>query len=260
VPQTASVAAATGRFDARVAAGHELLLSASVTRRRRSPVDPSRHDAPESWQYESGTTPAVRVSHYWIAGPLALTSRVSYTDRGFAYELQHASLSDVQPIQDQLTQGWSRSGRVTRFDHRVLEGTAEASWFATRAGWGDHRVTAGVRYHLDRDGKRSHVAGGATANLLRQVPSGATLYRVTDPANGRTQCYVRSSDPKFPQLLGQFVGVRGELITDAQLSFKVVEATSANVIDPARVNNGITAKVIPPSLSKGAETANTGNN
>jgi len=35
------------------------------------------------------------------------------------------------------------------------------------------------------------------------------LYRLTDPASGRTVCYLRTTEPKYGPLLGQFIGVRG---------------------------------------------------
>lgn len=89
-------------------------------------------------------------------------------------------------------------------------------------------------------------------------PGGVTLYRITDPATGRTQCYVRSNDPKTPNFIGKFVGVRGELGTDPQISLQVVELTEITEVNPELVNTKITARVVPPSLRRGAgETAKT---
>lgn len=75
-----------------------------------------------------------------------------------------------------------------------------------------------------------------------------TLYRLTDPATGRTVCYVRTSEPKYVTFLGQFVGVKGDIGTDAQLNLKVLAPTAIEAVDAAKVNNGIAAQVIPPSL------------
>lgn len=75
-----------------------------------------------------------------------------------------------------------------------------------------------------------------------------TLYRLTDPANGRTVVYIRSNDPKYPAMLGQFVGVKGELINDEQLKLKVITPTAIEAVDPSKINHGVVAQVVPPSL------------
>ncbi|CAN5608768.1 hypothetical protein BH10PLA1_BH10PLA1_13010 [soil metagenome] len=74
------------------------------------------------------------------------------------------------------------------------------------------------------------------------------LYRLTDPGTGRTVVYIRTNDTKYTGLLGQFIGVKGDLTTDQQLSIKVITPTDAVAVDQAKVNNGVTAEVIPPSL------------
>lgn len=75
-----------------------------------------------------------------------------------------------------------------------------------------------------------------------------TLYRLTDPANGRTVCYLRTDDGKFLSFMGKFIGVKGELSTEPQLSLKVLSPTDVVAVDPAKVNHGVTATVIPPSM------------
>jgi hypothetical protein len=74
------------------------------------------------------------------------------------------------------------------------------------------------------------------------------LYRLTDPANGRTVCYLRSDDSKYVNFLGKFIGVKGELTTEAQLSLKVITPTDVSEVDPSKVNHGVTATVVPPSM------------
>ncbi len=74
------------------------------------------------------------------------------------------------------------------------------------------------------------------------------LYRLTDPGTGRTVVYIRTNDAKYANLLGQFIGVHGELATDQQLGVKVIAPTDASEVDQAKVNNGVTAQVIPPSM------------
>ena len=75
-----------------------------------------------------------------------------------------------------------------------------------------------------------------------------TLYRLTDPANSRTVCYLRSDDGKLISFMGKFIGVKGELTTDPQLSLRVINMTEAMAVEPAKVNHGVTATVIPPSM------------
>jgi hypothetical protein len=76
-----------------------------------------------------------------------------------------------------------------------------------------------------------------------------TLYRLTDPANGRTVCYLRTDDSKYVTYLGKFIGVKGELQTESQLSRKVVTPTDVSAVDPAKVNHGVSATVTPPSMT-----------
>ena len=75
-----------------------------------------------------------------------------------------------------------------------------------------------------------------------------TLYRLTDPANGRTIAYVRTNDPKYGRLLNQFVGVRGQVTQDARLNARVIAPTEAEPVEPGRVNDGVIAQIVPPSL------------
>jgi hypothetical protein len=76
-----------------------------------------------------------------------------------------------------------------------------------------------------------------------------TLYRITDPATGRTVCYLRSNDnKKVVEHLGQFVGIKGQLTDDPRLGARVVLPTDMTTIDPAKVHTTITAQIIPPSL------------
>ena len=75
-----------------------------------------------------------------------------------------------------------------------------------------------------------------------------TLYRLTDPATGRTVVYVWGTDPKIGELLGQFVGIKGPMQADSRLNLKVITPTATDAIDIAKVNDSVAAEVIPPSL------------
>ncbi|HEY7086683.1 MAG TPA: SH3 domain-containing protein [Tepidisphaeraceae bacterium] len=87
-----------------------------------------------------------------------------------------------------------------------------------------------------------------------------TLYRLTDPANGRTVVYVRNSeDNKLGQLIGQFIGVRGEVTTDPQLGLKIITPTASEPVDPAKIGQNVAAQFVPASLLPASTgTASTG--
>jgi uncharacterized protein YgiM (DUF1202 family) len=85
---------------------------------------------------------------------------------------------------------------------------------------------------------------------------GGTLYRLVDPATGRTEIYVRTSDPKVTGLMGQFVGVNGQTSDDPQLSLRVIDPTEAAAVDEAKVNTSVMASILPPSLLARQASAN----
>jgi hypothetical protein len=76
------------------------------------------------------------------------------------------------------------------------------------------------------------------------------LYRLTDPATGRTVAYVRTNDVKYAQYLGQFIGVRGNITNDPQLKSVIENPVDSQPIDPSKVNQSVAAQIIPPSLLK----------
>jgi SH3-like domain-containing protein len=82
-----------------------------------------------------------------------------------------------------------------------------------------------------------------------------TLYRLTDPANGRTVVYVRTNDQKLAGFLGQFIGVRGEVQTDGRLNVRVITPTAYEEVNPAKVGDKVAAQIVPPSLLPGARVA-----
>jgi hypothetical protein len=75
-----------------------------------------------------------------------------------------------------------------------------------------------------------------------------TLYRLTDPGTGRTVVYIKSNDPKYASLLNQFIGVRGDLVSDERLKIKTITPTDAEAVDQTKVNNTVIATITPPSL------------
>jgi len=75
-----------------------------------------------------------------------------------------------------------------------------------------------------------------------------TLYRLVDPANGRTLCYVRSNNARFGTFLEKFVGIKGELVSESTLTVKALIATDVAAVDPADISRKISAQIIPPSI------------
>jgi hypothetical protein len=67
--------------------------------------------------------------------------------------------------------------------------------------------------------------------------------------------YLRTADPRYPELLGQFIGVKGDITPDPQLNLKVINPTVAETVDPATVNGSVAAEIVPPSLAAKAPTA-----
>ena len=84
------------------------------------------------------------------------------------------------------------------------------------------------------------------------------LYRLTDPATGRTVAYVRTADPRCDQLIGQFIGVKGAIGSDPQLNLKVIAPTVIETVDPAKVNGNVAAEILPPSMEAKASASATG--
>ncbi len=137
----------------------------------------------------------------------------------------------------------------------------EANRVATEAAAKQKALTA-EQQELTERVKEQEVTTFAAVGTLRissLQQSGTTLYRLTDPNTGRTVIYVRSNDPKYAGLLNQFVGVRGMITQDAALSLRYVTPTDAGPVDMAKVNNGISAAVTPPSLLAKGATASVGN-
>jgi uncharacterized protein YgiM (DUF1202 family) len=99
-----------------------------------------------------------------------------------------------------------------------------------------------------------YTAVGALRVSSIQQGVGGTLYRLTDPSTGRTLVYVRSQDPKFAQSLNQFVGIRGQVRTDAALKAKIITPETVEQVEQAKVNSTIIATITPPSMLRESAT------
>lgn len=85
------------------------------------------------------------------------------------------------------------------------------------------------------------------------------MYRLTDPANGRTVVYLRSDDPKLGQMMGEFIGVKGEVINDAERNLKVINTTAFEAVNPGKFGQSVVAQFAPPSLLPNVASGRDGN-
>ncbi len=77
-----------------------------------------------------------------------------------------------------------------------------------------------------------------------------TLYRLTDPRSGYTMLYVHPAEGvDLAALVGDFVGVRGEMTDDTRVgSLRYLLPTAAEAVEITRIGNGVTADMIPASV------------
>jgi hypothetical protein len=99
--------------------------------------------------------------------------------------------------------------------------------------------------------------GTLRASSLQQGQQ--TLYRLTDPASGRTVIYLRTNDMKLGELMNQFIGVKGTATDDTQLSLRVIDATDFEPVDQAKLYTSVMAEIVPPSLMPTGPQASSGN-
>ncbi len=83
------------------------------------------------------------------------------------------------------------------------------------------------------------------------------LYRLTDPANGRTVVYIRSNESKIAAMIGEFIGVKGQVSDDSQMNLRVIALTSFEPVNPSKVGQTIAAQIVPSSLLPSGSTART---
>lgn len=87
-----------------------------------------------------------------------------------------------------------------------------------------------------------------------------TLYRLTDPANGKTVVYINSDDTKLARMIGQFIGVKGTITEDTAKRLKYITPTDVAAVETSALNSGnVVAEIMPPSILATSGTASTGN-
>jgi len=102
---------------------------------------------------------------------------------------------------------------------------------------------------------RTYAAIGTLRTSSLQQGAGV-LFRLTDPANGRTLVYIRSDDAKLATMIGQFVGVKGEANIDPVVNLNVITPTAVEEMSEAKIPT-ITAQITPPSLLNKTNQAST---
>jgi hypothetical protein len=115
------------------------------------------------------------------------------------------------------------------------------------------------REELETRVKQSEIKSYAAVGTLRasSLQQGQqTLYRLTDPASGRTVIYLRTNDSKLGTLMNQFIGVKGTVIDDSQLSLKVIEPTDFEPVDQSKLYTSVMAQIVPPSMLPAGQASN----
>jgi hypothetical protein len=87
---------------------------------------------------------------------------------------------------------------------------------------------------------------------------GGSLFRLCDPANGRTMIYLRAEGDTAKELskhLERFIGVKGEVANDKELSLRFIKVSAVAAVDPSQLFKGVAADLIPPSLVQNADAA-----
>lgn len=107
-----------------------------------------------------------------------------------------------------------------------------------------------IEERISKSTVKFYAAVGMLRTSSMQFGQG-TLYRLTDPANERTVVYIRSTDGKTGQRLGEFVGIRGPISVDAQRNMTIVTPTEMDTVDPSVVGQTVAATHTPPSLKPG---------
>ncbi len=87
---------------------------------------------------------------------------------------------------------------------------------------------------------------------------GRTLYRLTDPASGRTVVYVNSNDPNVVKLEGLFIGIRGEVVEDAGRRIKFIQPNEVEQIDPQGLVKGTVISTLTPASLMPTAAASAG--
>jgi uncharacterized protein YgiM (DUF1202 family) len=103
-----------------------------------------------------------------------------------------------------------------------------------------------IQERLKKNGVTYYTAVGTLRTSSIQ-DGGQTLYRLTDPNTGATVVYLRGADAKIGSMLGQFLGVKGD-VAPAGGGIQILTATEVEAVDPTLVGTRVAARMTPPTL------------
>ena len=229
-------------------------------------IDPNALGGVPATQPDVATTPPT-------TQPIVATSDIeSQFDKAeMAYEAAGRQAPDKQPLAE-LVASYSKLAASTELpeslrriaDERLLNlkdrAEVQSQYAAVKARQDDmaSRQVAlqAERQEIEAKIKASGVTFYTAVGMVRpsSLQQGKeTLYRLTDPKSGRTMLYIRSNDPAYAAMAGQFVGLRGDVADDSLLGGKVITPTAVEVVDAAQVNQRVAAQIIPASLAPAAQ-------
>ena len=148
-------------------------------------------------------------------------------------DIRQTALTDLKSIQSMREQMVARQQALA----------AEQDELATRAKRGNVTMYAAV---------------GQVQPSSLQI-GGGSLYRLCDPATGRTLIYLRASGEAAKSLgksMEKFVGVMGETVNDGDLELKYVKVTKVADVAQSELFDTVAAELIPPSLVQKAAAVN----
>ena len=255
---------------------------ASATPTPTAPASPVKPAAPSIEVASAPTTQPAQASAGATTQPVAAVPQPSAEDLFGQYEAEFDTVSK-QPLADQdiskLTTEYQSIAKadglsdtlrtVVQFRIETLQARSdsqakllEARKLEAQAAQKELALQAEqqeLNERLKTEDVEIYTAVGTLQPSSLQL-GGTLLYRLTDPATGRTVIYLRTDDSKVAGLMGQFVGVKGDASTDPQLALKVVEPSAIEPVDPAKVNTTVAAEFIPPSLLARQASATFSNN
>lgn len=136
-----------------------------------------------------------------------------------------------------------RAATLVQFKDMEAARTAKAQEMAPMKAEGDELAQRVKDSQLKR-----YVAVGTLRASSLQI-GGKPLFRLTDPATGRTVVYVRTEDAAVLAKIGSFIGIAGEVTNDTRLKIKYVMPTTAEDLQPSAVTSGaVISGMTPASL------------
>jgi hypothetical protein len=222
---------------------------------------------------ETDTTPTTKGSDTGESGTAATTRPAAAAvalEEFSALEADFASASKLPVIEQPVAQLIERygklqkSGAMTGLNKQIVDARLKALEMRSEAREKlvqfrqsqekmreRRRDLAAEKLDIDERVKQTQVTLYTAVGTLRMSSlqqGNATLYRLTDPTTQRTVVYLRSNDPKYASLLNQFVGVRGDLVSDERNRMKVITPTEAEPVDASKVNSTVIATITPPGM------------